>query len=204
MKRYGVRPSVRLCIRPSVCPICPLQQRAAGLLLWARRTGDIDRLFVQKWYCTQAKPADTQDLCRLLNDDLARTVGAHPRRFVALGSVPLQAPQLAVDELKRCRHELGKYTHAAADSTSVCGLRNGVYETNDTVSVSLFIRPSVCPVCPPQQRAPGLLLWARRAGDIDRLLQLRHAAGECGQCHVVRVRNNDNNKKKKKQICIAP
>jgi len=139
MKRYGVRPSVRLCIRPSVCPICPLQQRAAGLLLWARRTGDIDQLFVQKWYCTQAKPADTQDLCRLLNDDLARTVGAHPRRFVALGSVPLQAPQLAVDELKRCRHELGKYTHAAADSTSVCGLRNGVYETNDTVSVRLSV-----------------------------------------------------------------
>jgi len=37
MKRYGV------C--PAVCPIRPLQQRAAGLLLWARRIGDIDRLF---------------------------------------------------------------------------------------------------------------------------------------------------------------
>ena len=36
MKRYGVR--------PSVCSIRPLQQRAVGLLLWARRTGDIDRL----------------------------------------------------------------------------------------------------------------------------------------------------------------
>jgi len=30
------------------------------------------------------------------------------------------------------------------------------------------------------QRA-GLLLWAQRAGDIDRLLQQRHAAGICGQ-----------------------
>jgi len=29
---------------PSVCPIFPLQQRAAGLLLWARRVADIDRL----------------------------------------------------------------------------------------------------------------------------------------------------------------
>jgi len=36
MKRSGVR--------PSVCPICPLQQRAAGLLLWARWVGDNDRL----------------------------------------------------------------------------------------------------------------------------------------------------------------
>jgi len=36
MKRYGVR--------PSVCPIFPQQQHAAGLLLWARQAGDIDRL----------------------------------------------------------------------------------------------------------------------------------------------------------------
>jgi len=36
--------------------------------------------------------------------------------------------------------------------------------------------------------AAGLLPRARRAGDIDRLLQRRRAAGECGQCHVVSVR----------------
>jgi len=40
MKRSGVRPSVR----PSVCPIRPLQQRAAGLLLWTRTISDIARL----------------------------------------------------------------------------------------------------------------------------------------------------------------
>ena len=35
----------RSCVRLSVCPICqPLQQRAVGLLLWAPRAGDIDRL----------------------------------------------------------------------------------------------------------------------------------------------------------------
>ena len=36
--------------------------------------------------------------------------------------------------------------------------------------------------------AVGLLLWARRAVDIDRLLRQWRAAGECGQCHVVSVR----------------
>ena len=42
------------------------------------------------------------------------------------------------------------------------GLRNG------TVSIRL----SVCPNCRlMQQCAVGLLLWARRAGDIDRVLQ---------------------------------
>jgi len=50
------------------------------------------------------------------------------------------------------------------------------------------VRPSVCSIRPLQQRAAGLLLWARRAGVIDRLLQQRRAAGECRQCHVVSVR----------------
>jgi len=37
--------SVRLSVCLSVCPIYrPLQQRAAGLLLWARRANDVERL----------------------------------------------------------------------------------------------------------------------------------------------------------------
>jgi len=47
------------------------------------------------------------------------------------------------------------------------GLRNG----------TMSIRLSVCPIYQPlQQRAAGLLLWARRAGDIDRLLHDRRSA----------------------------
>ena len=37
------------------------------------------------------------------------------------------------------------------------------------------VRPSVCPIRSPHAAAAGLLLWARRAGDIDRLLQQRRA-----------------------------
>ena len=51
---------------------------------------------------TQAKREDTLDLCRLLNDDLAATVAKHPNRFIALGTLPMQAPELAVKELERC------------------------------------------------------------------------------------------------------
>jgi len=36
--------------------------------------------------------------------------------------------------------------------------------------------------------AAGLLLRARRARDINRLLLQQRAAGECGQCHVISVR----------------
>lgn len=40
-------------------------------------------------------------LCEYLNDHLAETVQRHPKRFVGLGSVPLQDPGLAVKELGR-------------------------------------------------------------------------------------------------------
>lgn len=54
-----------------------------------------------------AKPRDTLDLARLLNDHLADVVRAHPRRFVGLGTLPMQDAELAVAELERCVRELG-------------------------------------------------------------------------------------------------
>lgn len=56
----------------------------------------------------QAKPSqDTLDLCQLLNNDLAATIASHPRRFVGLGTLPMQAPELAVKEMERCVKKLG-------------------------------------------------------------------------------------------------
>src|SRR5438477_8047731 len=54
-----------------------------------------------------AKPKHTLDLARLLNDHLAEAAARHPRRFVALGTLPMQAPDLAIRELERCVQELG-------------------------------------------------------------------------------------------------
>ena len=52
-------------------------------------------------------PMATLELCRLLNDAIAVVVGAHPERFLGLASVPLQDTDLAIEELKRARSELG-------------------------------------------------------------------------------------------------
>ncbi|MBL8798623.1 MAG: amidohydrolase, partial [Planctomycetia bacterium] len=54
-----------------------------------------------------AKPRDAADLARILNDHLAEVVGKFPQRFVGLGTLPMQAPELAVRELERCVQELG-------------------------------------------------------------------------------------------------
>jgi aminocarboxymuconate-semialdehyde decarboxylase len=44
---------------------------------------------------------------RFINERIAETVTKAPARFVGLGSVPLQAPELAAKELERCMNELG-------------------------------------------------------------------------------------------------
>lgn len=49
-----------------------------------------------------AKPEDGATVARALNDDLAVTVAAHPSRFVGLGTLPMQDPDLAIAELERC------------------------------------------------------------------------------------------------------
>jgi aminocarboxymuconate-semialdehyde decarboxylase len=54
-----------------------------------------------------AKPADTLDLARLLNEHIASVCAEHPRRFIGLGTVPMQDPDVASRELERCVTKLG-------------------------------------------------------------------------------------------------
>lgn len=54
-----------------------------------------------------AKPKDTLDLARFLNDHMSQVVASNPKRFIGLGTLPMQDPELAVTELKRCMTELG-------------------------------------------------------------------------------------------------
>jgi aminocarboxymuconate-semialdehyde decarboxylase len=54
-----------------------------------------------------AKPADCAEIAKFLNDDLAATVSKNPKQFVGLGTLPMQAPELAIKELERCIKDLG-------------------------------------------------------------------------------------------------
>lgn len=54
-----------------------------------------------------AKPQDTLDLSKFLNDHIAEVVSEYPDRFIGLGTLPMQSPDLAVKELERCTKELG-------------------------------------------------------------------------------------------------
>lgn len=67
-----------------------------------------------------AQPADALDVSKLINDDLSNTVKSYPDRFLALGNVPMQDPELAILELERCMTEL-----------NMCGIQIGT-SVNDT------------------------------------------------------------------------
>jgi aminocarboxymuconate-semialdehyde decarboxylase len=60
---------------------------------------------------------------RQLNDEIADIVGRHPDRFTGLGTIPLQAPELAIAELERLHKSLGMsgieiMTHVAGEDLS--------------------------------------------------------------------------------------
>ena len=53
-----------------------------------------------------AKPKDTLEVAQFLNDHIAEICDRYPTRFVGLGTLPMQAPDLAIQELRRCK-EIG-------------------------------------------------------------------------------------------------
>jgi len=53
-------------------------------------------------------PAEhAMETSRFQNDYIAEMVSRHPDRFIGLGTVPLQDPEMAITEMRRCVEELG-------------------------------------------------------------------------------------------------
>lgn len=50
-----------------------------------------------------AKPDDGAEVAKFLNDDIADHVARFPKRFVGLATLPMQASELALKELERCK-----------------------------------------------------------------------------------------------------
>lgn len=54
-------------------------------------------------FCYWAKASDAAEIAESLNDGIAEIVRKFPKRFIGLGSVPLQDTNLAIKELERCQ-----------------------------------------------------------------------------------------------------
>ncbi|MBN8726182.1 MAG: amidohydrolase [Xanthomonadales bacterium] len=54
-----------------------------------------------------ARPGQALELHRHLNDHMAGVCRDHPRHYAGIGTVPLQSPTLAIQEMERCIDQLG-------------------------------------------------------------------------------------------------
>jgi aminocarboxymuconate-semialdehyde decarboxylase len=91
------------------------------------------------------KPQDGLDLAKFLNDHLAGVVKSHPRRFIGLGTLPMQAPELAVKELERCMRELGFAGVQIGSHVNEWNLSDEelfpVFEAASELGASIFVHP---------------------------------------------------------------
>ena len=92
-----------------------------------------------------AKPADGLDLSRLLNDHIAEVVSKYPKRFVGLGTLPMQAPDLAIKELERCVNVLGLAGVQIGTHINDWNLDHAslfpVFEAAEALGAAVFVHP---------------------------------------------------------------
>jgi len=91
-----------------------------------------------------AKALDTLDLSKFLNDHIAGIVHQYPMRYVGLGTLPMQEPELAIKELQRCK-EIGLV--GVQIGTHINGINLGepqlfqVFQACEELDMAVFVHP---------------------------------------------------------------
>lgn len=92
-----------------------------------------------------AMPEHTLDLAKLLNDHIAEVVAEHPKRFIGLGTLPMQVPDLAVKELERCVKELGLPGIEIGSHINNWNLNDpelfSVFQAAEELGAAIFVHP---------------------------------------------------------------
>ena len=91
-----------------------------------------------------AEPKDTLEISRFLNDHIAEIVEKYPKRFVGLGTLPMQHTDLAIKELERCKKiglkgiQIGSHiNHLNLNDASLFP----IFEAMQTLDMALFVHP---------------------------------------------------------------
>lgn len=91
-----------------------------------------------------AKPKDCLEVSKFLNDHIAGIIQDYPKRFVGLGTLPMQDPNLAIKELERCKKiglagiEIGSHINDwnLSDPNVL-----PVFEAAEQLGMSVFVHP---------------------------------------------------------------
>ena len=92
-----------------------------------------------------ARPGDALDLSMMLNDHIAGVCRDFPNRFAGLGTIPMQLPRLAIQEMERCVKQLG--LRGVEIGTHVNGINLDdptmfpVFEAAAELGAAVFVHP---------------------------------------------------------------
>lgn len=88
---------------------------------------------------------DGLTVSKLLNDHISSVVQKNPKRFVGLGTVPLQDPKLAVQEAQRCMDQLGLKGFQIGTHINDWNLSDEAlfpfFEACESMGAALFVHP---------------------------------------------------------------
>jgi len=91
-----------------------------------------------------AKASDCLEVSKFLNDHIAGIVNLYPKRFIGLGTIPMQDPDLAIRELERCRKsglagiQIGSHVN---DWNLNAPELFPVFEACEKMGMSIFVHP---------------------------------------------------------------
>ena len=95
------------------------------------------------YYWAQGK--DGLETSRFFNDFIAEVVSRHPNRFIGLGTIPLQDPDLAIQEMERCMKELGMVGVEIGSHVNQWNLNDPAllpfYEAAEKLGACIFVHP---------------------------------------------------------------
>jgi aminocarboxymuconate-semialdehyde decarboxylase len=91
-----------------------------------------------------AEPKHCLEVSKFLNDHIAGIVAKYPKRFIGLGTIPMQDPDLAIAELERCKAiglagvEIGSHVNEWNLNDPMIA---PVFEACQDLDMSIFIHP---------------------------------------------------------------
>ena len=92
-----------------------------------------------------AKPKDSLETSRFFNDHIAETVSKNEKRFIGIGTVPMQDPDLAIKEMERCVRELKMPGIEIGTNVNGMNLSNKsllpFFQAAESLNCALFIHP---------------------------------------------------------------